>query len=712
MPLNPPLSESLKPVRCENVIISPYADRVEIFHPVSGKVSSLNPSAAFVWQQCDGAASLKEIASVVSDVNSVKETDSIYKETSDAIKQLFLNDLVTFQPGRASSILRIAFIGFEDGFDARDNIVTRALLRRFNLVLVEDSTSANAIVWNASDDIPELHQDQLLVAVGSAGIVEVADLTLSLDCVGNENLCIGLPDDYLSNPDAKLSDEALGKFMRFFSLDEPVNQDARSTPEKKNCKLTIGMATYDDYDGVYFSVQAIRLYHPEVTDETEILVIDNHPNGPCSEALKNLEHWIPNYRYVPNGEIRGTAVRDFVFHEATTEYVMCIDSHVFIEHGAIRKLIDYMDSHKNTPDLLQGPLVYDDLVNVATHFEPVWRDGMYGVWATDERGVNPDGEPFEIPMQGLGLAACRKDAWLGYNRRFSGFGGEEGYIHQKFRNAGAKTLCLPFLRWIHRFARPMGTHYENVWEDRIRNYMIGFDEVGIDPADMIKHFTGRVNEDVIDKATGYVEKERNNPFDEFEAIYCINLDSETDRWAQMRKRFYELGILHRVKRFSAVETPNNHHVGCALSHRTIIKQAKQRGYANVLVFEDDALFHVDMLKMIKPSVTELRNIPWKLFYIGGHRWGKKFDQAPGLKHLEIPEGLTCTHAVAYSDLAYDEILKDIPEGIDGVRKWLQTNHGIDQYLRDIDSKYVVTRNLSSQPPLLPAEDADIRDLFV
>ena len=26
------------------------------------------------------------------------------------------------------------------------------------------------------------------------------------------------------------------------------------------------MATYDDYDGVYFSVQAIRLYHPEVTD--------------------------------------------------------------------------------------------------------------------------------------------------------------------------------------------------------------------------------------------------------------------------------------------------------------------------------------------------------------------------------------------------------------------------------------------------------------
>ena len=37
-----------------------------------------------------------------------------------------------------------------------------------------------------------------------------------------------------------------------------------------NPQLTIGMATYDDYDGVYFTVQALRLFHPEVTRQTEI----------------------------------------------------------------------------------------------------------------------------------------------------------------------------------------------------------------------------------------------------------------------------------------------------------------------------------------------------------------------------------------------------------------------------------------------------------
>jgi hypothetical protein len=29
-----------------------------------------------------------------------------------------------------------------------------------------------------------------------------------------------------------------------------------------NKLLTIGMATYDDYDGVYFTLQSLRMYHP------------------------------------------------------------------------------------------------------------------------------------------------------------------------------------------------------------------------------------------------------------------------------------------------------------------------------------------------------------------------------------------------------------------------------------------------------------------
>ncbi len=29
-----------------------------------------------------------------------------------------------------------------------------------------------------------------------------------------------------------------------------------------NKLLTIGMSTYDDFDGVYFTLQSLRMYHP------------------------------------------------------------------------------------------------------------------------------------------------------------------------------------------------------------------------------------------------------------------------------------------------------------------------------------------------------------------------------------------------------------------------------------------------------------------
>ena len=91
-------------------------------------------------------------------------------------------------------------------------------------------------------------------------------------------------------------------------------------------------------------------------------------------------------------------------------------------------------------------------------------------------------------MQGLGLFACRREAWPGFNPLFRGFGGEEGYIHEKFRRQKGRVLCLPFLRWMHRFGRPHGPRYSNTLEDRLRNYTIGWAELGMDTEQMNDHF--------------------------------------------------------------------------------------------------------------------------------------------------------------------------------------------------------------------------------
>ena len=261
-----------------------------------------------------------------------------------------------------------------------------------------------------------------------------------------------------------------------------------ATPRGKARKLIIGMAAYDDYDGVYFTLQALRMYHPEIVEDTEFVVIDNNPEGACAGPMKALEHHTPNYRYVPCNDRTGTVVRDLVFEEASGKLVLCIDCQIFVVPGALKQLLDYFDRDPRTNDLLQGPLIYDDLDTFSTHFETAWREGMFGQWLSDDRGKNADAAPFDIPMQGLGLFACRRDAWPGFNPRFRGFGGEEGYIHEKIRRAGGRTLCLPFLRWMHRFNRPLGVPYTNTWDDRIRNYMIGFTELGWDLGPLKDHF--------------------------------------------------------------------------------------------------------------------------------------------------------------------------------------------------------------------------------
>lgn len=303
-------------------------------------------------------------------------------------------------------------------------------------------------------------------------------------------------------------------FDRFVSgIGRPAAAEARKypIPERSTRRfspfLTIGMATYDDYDGVYFSLQAIRFYHPEIVDEVEFLIIDNHPDGPCAAALKDLEKHIPNLRYIPAADVTGTAVRDRVFSEAAGEFVLCMDCHVLFAPGSLRKLIDYFRSVPESGDLIQGPLVFDSLATISTHWLEGWREGMFGYWDRSPAGADPDAPPFEITFQGLGIFACRRAAWPGFNPAFRGFGGEEGYIQERFRRAGHRVLCLPSLRWLHRFGRPMGQTYPNRWEDRIRNYLIGFGEIGWDTREMQEHFRERLGQKTADRMFAAIRKE-------------------------------------------------------------------------------------------------------------------------------------------------------------------------------------------------------------
>jgi hypothetical protein len=257
----------------------------------------------------------------------------------------------------------------------------------------------------------------------------------------------------------------------------------RPKEAEEEIELTIGMATYNDFDGVYFTLQALRLYQD--LEHTELLVIDNYG---CEHTKQLVEGWLKG-RYIRATDVVGTAApRELVFRYARGKAVLCCDSHILFAPGVIARLKQYYREHPDCSDLLQGPMLYDDGHSIATHFEPRWREQMWGIWGNDPRGQDPEGEPFEIPMQGLGVFSCRKTAWLGFHPQFRGFGGEEGYIHEKFRQAGRSCLCLPWLRWMHRFGRPNGVLYPLTVEDKLRNYVLGHTELRLDLAPVLEHF--------------------------------------------------------------------------------------------------------------------------------------------------------------------------------------------------------------------------------
>lgn len=261
----------------------------------------------------------------------------------------------------------------------------------------------------------------------------------------------------------------------------------------KTPKLTIGTTHFDDFTGLWATVQSLRLHHQDVMDDCELLVIDNHPESPHGKAAKDFCEGWAGTRWVPEHHAVGSApAKDRVFREARGDAVLYLDCHVLVHHGAIARLLQYYDDHAETRDLLSGPMVYDNLKEMATHFDDVWRTEMWGIWGLDERGLDPDAQPFEIPAMGMGLCSCRRDAWVGFNPRFRGFGGEEFYIHEKFRQAGAKCLCLPFLRWTHRFGRPNGVPFPLQRWDKVRNYVIGHLELGLSLDRLKGHFVDEV----------------------------------------------------------------------------------------------------------------------------------------------------------------------------------------------------------------------------
>ena len=156
-------------------------------------------------------------------------------------------------------------------------------------------------------------------------------------------------------------------------------------------KLTIGSAVYDDFEGVYFSYQSLRLNNLDIEDELDYLIIDNNPDSAEGKATKHFYEASQGIRYIPYTERRSTAVRNEVFNHAKGEFCMSIDCHVLFEPNTIKRLIKFFEENAESNDLYHGPMLYDQLNKHApvSHMEPEWRNNMFGTWACSQKRQRP-----------------------------------------------------------------------------------------------------------------------------------------------------------------------------------------------------------------------------------------------------------------------------------------------------------------------------------
>lgn len=289
-------------------------------------------------------------------------------------------------------------------------------------------------------------------------------------------------------------------------------------------KLTIGIPHYNDFEGLWHTVTGIVVQARDagILGKIEILVVDQSPDPvqlpegqPQPQAVQAgelvrafIEGWVNGTkddsgqeltaRYIRFNHVLGTTVaKNIVFMASQTEWTLCLDSHVALDADSLKNTYRWICSNRTSPDLYHGVLIYDGFKGIATHLEPQWRGQMWGVWATDDRGLRPSMHPFEVPAAAGWAFMCRTDRWLGYHPLMRGFGGEETFLQKLWQKNGRTVFCHPALRGIHRFGRT-GELAPVTVEDKVRNYALGLTMLGEDLTEMRNHFSETLSPEHVD----------------------------------------------------------------------------------------------------------------------------------------------------------------------------------------------------------------------
>lgn len=202
------------------------------------------------------------------------------------------------------------------------------------------------------------------------------------------------------------------------------------------------------------------------------------------------------------------------------------------------------------------------------------------------------------------------------------------------------------------------------------------------------------------------------PIDRFwsmvDGVLVVNLDKRPDRWEKVKT--FTAGLIPegKLQRWPAVfgaDLPGfgappwfrgrkrdatwAGRAGCALSHRRAIAQARDRGWRNLLILEDDIEPTAQAAQVLSSLPDALAATEWQVCYLGFTDPVPPFrtvaELACGHQLVEV-SGASTTHAYLVRSDAFDWLLQRLPDA-DTVWPWLSRHRAIDRwYYRNLSRR--------------------------
>jgi hypothetical protein len=192
---------------------------------------------------------------------------------------------------------------------------------------------------------------------------------------------------------------------------------------------------------------------------------------------------------------------------------------------------------------------------------------------------------------------------------------------------------------------------------------------------------------------------RSNIHKYVDKVIYINLEHRKDRKIEIETELNNMNI--EYERFNAISTPDFGIVGCTQSHLEIFKMAKEKGYKNILIFEDDFKFIVS--KIIFEEQIELlfnSNVSFDICMLGYRLLSTQ--ECLEFPFLKKAINVDTTSAYIINESMYDTLIElnswTLTLLIDTQKHWIYALDQIWKLLQPISKWYCFNTRIGIQRP--------------